>query len=990
MIIRRGKAVFTGFALSVAFLCMQEVDYMDTIITNIQEKEKQYRPIPFWSWNDELDPKVLGEQIEWMHDNKIGGFFMHARGGLKTPYLGEKWMECIESCCKSAEKLDMDAWVYDENGWPSGFAGGKLLEKMENRDMYVKCSIGACDASADVNYRLDGERLIRIQNKEVQEADTGEGENRLAQSCVNLYIFPSASTVDILNPGVVDQFIHLTHDYYKDYFGDDFAGRVKGFFTDEPQYYRWDTPYSPMMESYFKENYNQDILDQLGLLFVEKEGYREFRYRYWLGMQKLMLQNFAKKLYSWCDDNHVQLTGHYVEEVTMGFQMMCCAGVMPFYEYEHIPGIDWLGRDTLSELSPRQLGSAARQLGKKQILTETFGCCGWDVSPAELCRIAGFQYACGVNLMCHHLIPYSEHGQRKRDYPAHFNAINPWVKEKFKDFNGYFARLGALLGESEEPVNVAMLHPMRSAYFDYKRSEEAQGFGIKELDHKLHEACRVLSARGISYHFLDETLLERHGFVDGKTIGCGKCSYTYLVIPRMLTMGVHTEKLLNHFVSNGGKVLLLDEKPEYLEGAAYSYDYLESNCSLEEIVEAQDFSVGCADTDIYCAYRKFDGKPFLFLQNGSGEKCYTQSFCFKEGYRSFVSLDLLTMETKSLPLTVNIPENGSLLVFPTYEEWNVSGAVQEKVEMELVFQDADVKFETNFMTLDMVRYSKDGMHYSEPLLRNRLFRLLLEERYEGRLWIKYNFEIETVPQQLSILAEKGGALEYKVNGRPFAFSHPYEEEPTLWIADIALLVHEGWNSYEVAMDWHQSEETYHALFGENVTESLRNCIVYDSEIEDVYLAGKFGVYSHGEVETYDEETVCAHDFYIGKVPRRVKDLIAEGLPFFRGKMTMKTTIRLHNRDTILCVKGRYLTARVYVNGKEAGELFFQHRIDISPYAVEGDNLIEVEFLIGNRNLLGPFHHAGSEDFVSPYLFESFSLPDSKEGNCRYRLARFYV
>ena len=105
--------------------------------------------------------------------------------------------------------------------------------------------------------------------------------------------------------------------------------------------------------------------------------------------------------------------------------------------------------------------------GKKQAITETFGCCGWNISPAELKRVAGFQYACGVNMMCHHLLPYSEHGQRKKDYPAHFNPINPWIKEHFKEFNDYFSRLGYLLSNSEEPVNVAMLHPMRSAYFNY-------------------------------------------------------------------------------------------------------------------------------------------------------------------------------------------------------------------------------------------------------------------------------------------------------------------------------------------------------------------------------------------------------------------------------------------------------------------------------------------------------------------------------------------
>ena len=54
--------------------------------------ENKYKPIPFWSWNDELDEKELASQIEWMHSKGIGGFFMHARGGLTTPYLGDSFI----------------------------------------------------------------------------------------------------------------------------------------------------------------------------------------------------------------------------------------------------------------------------------------------------------------------------------------------------------------------------------------------------------------------------------------------------------------------------------------------------------------------------------------------------------------------------------------------------------------------------------------------------------------------------------------------------------------------------------------------------------------------------------------------------------------------------------------------------------------------------------------------------------------------------------
>ena len=84
-----------------------------------------------------------------------------------------------------------------------------------------------------------------------------------------------------------------------------------------------------------------------------------------------------------------------------------------------------------------------------------------------------------------------------------------------------------------------------------------------------------------------------------------------------------------------------------------------------------------------------------------------------------------------------------------------------------------------------------------------------------------------------------------------------------------------------------------------------------------------------------------------------------------------------------------MKAKVYVNGRMAGELFFERRIDISSYAVEGENEIEVEFLIGNRNLLGPFHCAWPEIMVSPRLYGLCNLPDNENGEARYRFYRFY-
>ena len=96
---------------------------------NFKEIERKYRPIPFWSWNDKLDTEETTRQIGLMDEQGIGGVFMHARGGLKTPYMGDEWFGNVDACIEECEKRGMHPWAYDENGWPSGFGDGKVNGK---------------------------------------------------------------------------------------------------------------------------------------------------------------------------------------------------------------------------------------------------------------------------------------------------------------------------------------------------------------------------------------------------------------------------------------------------------------------------------------------------------------------------------------------------------------------------------------------------------------------------------------------------------------------------------------------------------------------------------------------------------------------------------------------------------------------------------------------------------------------------------------------
>ena len=77
--------------------------------------DKKYRPIPFWSWNEKLDTEETKRQVRLMDEAGIGGYFMHARGGLLTEYMGEEWFDNVKAAVEEGTDRGMHSWAYDEN-----------------------------------------------------------------------------------------------------------------------------------------------------------------------------------------------------------------------------------------------------------------------------------------------------------------------------------------------------------------------------------------------------------------------------------------------------------------------------------------------------------------------------------------------------------------------------------------------------------------------------------------------------------------------------------------------------------------------------------------------------------------------------------------------------------------------------------------------------------------------------------------------------------
>ena len=97
----------------------------------------EYRGAPFWSWNTRLTPEILRRDIACLDKMGFGGFNMHPRAGMATEYLSDEYMECVKACVDEAKKRGMYAWLYDEDKWPSGFAGGYVTRYPRFRARFI-------------------------------------------------------------------------------------------------------------------------------------------------------------------------------------------------------------------------------------------------------------------------------------------------------------------------------------------------------------------------------------------------------------------------------------------------------------------------------------------------------------------------------------------------------------------------------------------------------------------------------------------------------------------------------------------------------------------------------------------------------------------------------------------------------------------------------------------------------------------------------------
>ena len=953
----------------------------------------EYRGTPFWAWNCDLEEKELLRQIDIFKEMGLGGFHMHCRDGMSTEYLSEDFMKLIRACTDHAKEKDMLSWLYDEDKWPSGFAGGYVTKDERYRmkfitftpdQNYKPANKGEIIASFDV---VLGEDKCLKSYKKISDSDETRGVlwDVWAEITPNSIWYNNQAYVDTLSKEAISRFIDITHEKYFETVGDEFGKTVPAIFTDEPQFMRKGTlvfaesrqnvqlPWTVDLEDTFAATYGVSLIDHLPeLLWDLPEGkISTIRYHYHDHVAERFAEAFVDNVGKWCDDHGIALTGHMMMEPTLYSQSVSIGDCMRSYRSFGIPGIDMLCA-YIEFTTAKQCQSAVHQYGRPGMMSELYGVTGWDFDFRGHKLHGDWQAALGVTVRVHHLSWVSMKGTAKRDYPASISYQSPWYEE-YRYVEDHFARVNTALTRGKPLVKIGVIHPVESYWLHFGPNEQT-ALVREKMDQNFANVTDWLLRGSIDFDFICESLLPSLCEKGGAPLKVGEMAYDVIIVPECETLRSTTLERLEAFRAAGGKLVFMGDAPKYEDAVpsergkklfeesrriAFSRGALLDELQEDRTIEIRSFSGALSNKFIHQIRRDETG---LWLFISRCDEPYNRQMPLNEGLHIYVNgtyapklYDTITGEIKPIRhdnsggkthIIIRLFDYDSALIFlEDTTEHSAWEPVVTSVPVEVGSFPAVVDYtlsEPNVLLLDTARYALDDEPLAplETVLRiDRVIRTKLGLHVDKpQPWV-----VEKKPCEHTV------TLEFEINSE-IDYEKPYL---ALEEADISTIVWNG-KQVDVKIDGYYTDKSIEKVAlpplkkGKNI---LRVTWPFGerSNVEAMYLLGEFGVRVAGRLMT------------VTALPEKLgfSDLTYQGLPFYGGVVSYKLPVDCPE-DWDAIIKIPHFDAAVNsvsVDGEKKAVIAYPPFEGELGVLKAGKHEISVNTYISRRNCFGDVHDA---------------------------------
>ena len=503
--------------------------------------EKQFGKVPaintpayFWFINFKMDTEELLNQIHEMYGKGIRNICLHPvpqnwrpgtylRTEMSPDYLTEEYFQILEVLIKECKKLDIHYYLYDEGGWPSGGACGKVLKHHpEWKRSWMTCT-------------NDGE--LKVIEEELTPNKAG--------------------VPDLLTVGATEEFIALTHQEYAKHFPDAVGSTIKIAFMDEPAIAVTSDKRLTWTKDFAQEFQNRkgyDITPHLKSLMQapslsDDDSLAEKRIDFHEVRTQLFIERFMKPIQKWCQQHNMLSGGHFDGDDSPEHSCRRTYGaILKSLRYLDVPGIDVIWRQIwpiLREHSfPRYASSVAHQEGKTWSLGELFGVYGNGLTPLMLRYVIDYMFVHGINLLVYGSYPQRNIKNWLAGCRPHFGPEDP-LWQYFDEYHSYASRASYLLSLGKPQRTTALVFDNRSLWAD--------NWNNIDTTYWTEQTAKRLREKRVLFDYIDEDIIAESK-IEGQELVYKSMRYTELVVKERRRLTKEAEEKISQFISAGGKV----------------------------------------------------------------------------------------------------------------------------------------------------------------------------------------------------------------------------------------------------------------------------------------------------------------------------------------------------------------------------------------------------------------------------------------------------
>jgi hypothetical protein len=369
------------------------------LIEDFKNPPNKYKPMPFWHINGELTTEGIRQQMK--DAKELGGFGgisvlplapkKNGRPGTTPKFLSPEYLQRFQDVLDTAEDLDMEVILYDDNDFPSGMAGGKLGElfpehTMKRLDKVEKTIAGPSNLSERVP---EGQLLSAVaMNIETQERielstfiDEGAIQWKVPKGNWRIMYFAMVKdsyhkaypVVDYLDTVAVRKMMSLTYDVHKENFGSYFGNTIKKVFFDDVGFWKHPRTWTGRFNEKFKTLNGYDPKPWYPALWYDIGPETEtVRNAFFNTRAELLAEGFPKLVGEWAKENGLKDTGHppgNYDPTPIDMN----ADIFKFFRHTAMPLTDAIIGYQFGQNGHKLISSAADYYDRPIVSTEIYG-----------------------------------------------------------------------------------------------------------------------------------------------------------------------------------------------------------------------------------------------------------------------------------------------------------------------------------------------------------------------------------------------------------------------------------------------------------------------------------------------------------------------------------------------------------------------------------------------------------------------------------------